>query len=236
MSFSKIKDKKSVIVALDKTDKHKIYYHTTSGVRTLISPEGKFEPYHHGDQLIYIVGRRGCGKSTYCNMYLHNYIKATKNRVFLISRLEEDPSIELPERGMRVPLDEIENIDMEDFANSLVIFDDIEDSRLTKEQHATILGLVKDIMENSRHFNISALITSHIATNYARTRTILNECSAVVVFPQYSNRYQIERMLKTYFGLKQSEINELFLRNTRWIQLTTLQPKYILTAHEITLY
>lgn len=235
MSISKVKKGSEYAIAYDSKDKKKIYYHKETGATKLVS-NGDFKPYWYGDALIYVVGRRGSGKSTYANEYIKSYIKATDNRVFLISRLEEDPSIQLPERAMRIPLEELENIELSDMSDSLMVFDDIEDSRLTPEQRNIILGLVKDVMENSRHFNISALITSHIATNYAKTRTILNEMSAFVIFPQYSNKYQIERVLKTYVGFKTKEIQEILNKQSRWIHINLMPPKFILSQSEVVLY
>lgn len=233
MSLSKLKSK--IPIAKDKDDKSLVYYHPEKGIAHLISQKG-YLPYHHGDSVGYVVGRRGCGKTTFCNLYMKSYVKATKGRVFLISRLEEDPSIDLPERSMRISPDDISEIDMPDLENSLVIIDDITDAKLTKLQQNDLYNFVLDIIENSRHHNISCLITSHLPTNYAKTRAILNECSFVTIFPQYSNRYQIERMLKTYFGFKQREVNEFFSKPSRWIQISTTMPKYILTENEVYLY
>jgi hypothetical protein len=235
MSLSKVKDISKIAVAYDKSDKKKIYYHETPGATQLVSEQCTFVPYHYGDQLVYVTGRRGSGKSFYANEYMKSYVKSTKNRVFLISRIEEDPSIQLPKRGMRIPINKLDEIDISDLSESLVVFDDIEDSRLTPRERVIIFGFLKDVMENSRHYNISALITSHMISNYAKTRTILSEMSSLVIFPQYSNKYQIQRVLRTYLGFNRKEINDILNKKSRWVQINLMPPKFILNQSDITL-
>lgn len=235
MSLSKIKSKTPV--AIDLTDKSLVYYHEAhAAATTKMTSEKGFVPYHYDDTVGYITGRRKAGKSTFCSLYAKSYVKATKGKVFLISRLEDDPSMKLPKRSMQIPLDQIDMIEMEDLSNSLVIVDDIASNQLNKDQRELLFNLVTDLIENSRHYNISVLVTSHLATNYSKTRSILNEASFITVFPHYSNAYQTNRVLHTYFGLSNSQINEIYNKDTRWVMVTSIEPKMIITQHEIYLY
>lgn len=245
--------KNSRPIAINKENNELIYINknTCSDEKRL---NGKFEPFYPlNDQLIYIVGRRGCGKSTFCNTYIKNYVEATDGRVFIISRFNSDPSINLPPRAMFVPLNELNDVNIEDFKNSLLVFDDIHNSSLTAAQTKKIHSFVLDVMENSRHHNVSALITSHMATNYSKTREILNESNAIVVYPEYSNPYQIERALKVYYGLSNDLIKyimntgsrwiyvnknqkNIMFAGSRWVYINTTKPKYIMTENEIFTY
>jgi hypothetical protein len=233
MSLSKTKNKKSIPIALDSDDNKLVYYNSNqTGSKKMVSKNG-YTPYHHGDAVLYVSARRGAGKSTFASMYIKSYVEATDGKVFIISRLDDDPSIQLPHRGMRIPIGELSTITMEDLKNSLVVFDDINDSKFTKSDIITLNAFITDIIENSRHFGISAILTSHMITDYRKTRLILNECSALVVFPQYSNRYQIDRALKTYFSLSKEQRDEVFNSESRWVFMNSITPKFILTEHEV---
>jgi hypothetical protein len=223
-------------VAIEKKNNQLIYYKKNEN-HSRLETQTEYEPWFFGDALVYVCGRRGSGKSTYCNIYIKNYVEATDGRVFLISRFEVDPSINLPERGMFIPIAQIENISMEDMKDSLIVFDDIHSAQLTPQQTKKLHSFILDVMENSRHFNLSSLITSHMITNYSKTRAILNECSAIVIFPAFSNNYQIERALKVYFGLTNEQISKIMnVKNSRWVQVQTVQPKFILSQKEIYTY
>ena len=233
--LSKTKTDKAIPIAIDKDDNQLIYYKENNEISKLISKKG-FEPYHYGDSVLYVSARRGAGKSTFCNMYIHNYTKATDGRVFLVSRLEDDPSIKLPERGLRIPISEVIFLEMADLHDSLIVFDDINDAKLTKKQVQMLTNFITDVIENSRHFNISVIITSHMMTNYKATRPFLYESSAIVIYPQFSNLAQIEKVMKNYYSMTDQQIAEIFKSKSRWVMVNTINPKYVLSHHEIYTY
>lgn len=232
--LTKIKTKEATPVALDTNDQAIIYYSKRVGPECL--KLDNLEPFPSGDNVCYVVGRRGSGKSTFCSIYIKNYVASTDKKVFFISRFEEDPSIVLPERSMRIPLNQLEEVDIYDFENSLVVFDDIANSTLTRGQVKQLHNFILDLIENSRHINTSVLITSHLCTNYGKTREILNESNTLVVFPQYSNRYFIEKCLKTYYGLTKEQINNVMDSRSRWVIVNTIHPKFIMDSKSISLY
>lgn len=235
MSLSKNKTDKAIPIAIDTDDGQLIYYSENTEINKLYSKKG-FEPYHYGDSVVYVSARRGAGKSTFCNTYIHNYVKATDGRVFLISRLEEDESIKLPERGLRIPINELVSLDMSDLKDSLMVFDDINDAKLTKQQSNFLNKFIIDVIENSRHFNISVIITSHMMANYKQTRPFLYESSAVVVYPQFSNLSQIEKVMKNYYSMSDAQIQNIFNSSSRWVFINTITPKYVMTKNEIYTY
>ena len=220
-------------VALDSGDQKLVYYSKNHGVQRL-QAIGKFEPFYWGDAVVYICGRRGSGKSTYANLYIKNYVKATDKRVFFMSRFEEDPSVQLPERSMRLSLEDIDEYDFHDMNDSLIVIDDINNAQLTPKQIKSVKRFIGDVIENSRHINTSIVMTSHLCSSYSSTRSILNEASSIVVYPQFSNQYFIEQCLTRYYGLKKDSINHILtITNSRWININTIEPKFILTEKEI---
>ena len=200
----------------------------------LTPAEGEFKPYHFGDRLVYITGRRGCGKSTYVSMYMKGFRQASDRRIFFISRLAEDDSIQLPSRSMRMNITEIEGTRVEDFQNSLMVFDDIHSASLTPKQQSFIQAFIIDALENSRHYQISLLVTSHLITNYSKTRAILNELSDLVVYPGYSNAKQIEYALTTYLGLGKPEVARVMRNTDRWVMVHPIgDHKFVLSSHHL---
>lgn len=235
MSLSKAKSSSGIPIAIDTGDGKLIYYGTTGSQR--LEAVGLFKPFFWGDSVVYVSGRRGSGKSYYCNDYIKYYVEATGNKVFLISRFDEDPSINLPERAMRIPITDLPEIEVSDLHHSLIVFDDIESASLTKKEKTLLNAFIVDTIENSRKSQISTVITSHLTSNYAKTRSVLYESSSLVFFPDFSNKVQIERALNYYLGISQEIVQKvLSITNSRWVQVNVIKPKFILTEKEIFTY
>jgi hypothetical protein len=233
------KHKSNAPIAYDDGD-HKLVYYLDNkkgdGVEHMVA-KGKFIPWFYKDTVMYISGRRGSGKSTYCNDYMQAFSQTSDGPIYYITRFEYDPSVDLPDRGRWVNVKDIDQFRIDDLKGSLLVFDDINDAYLTKKQETAIAKLIQDVLENSRHFNISTLITSHMISNYKATRIILNECSGLVVYPEFSNQHQIKYALDKYFGLSKGQINQIYdLKGSRWVQIESVYPKYILTQHECYIY
>jgi chromosomal replication initiation ATPase DnaA len=81
-------------------------------------------------QCIYICGQSGSGKSYFTSNYVKQYKKQyPKNDIFVISSIDEDKSIDIlkPIRINVLNPDFLDDdISLEDFKDSLVIFDDID--------------------------------------------------------------------------------------------------------------
>jgi hypothetical protein len=230
--FSKTQ-KGDLPIAFDNGDKKLVYYDPKRGEPRLNSI-GLFRPWFWGDAVVYVSGRRGCGKSTYCNEYIKSYVNATDGKVFFISRFQDDPSITLPERSMRLDIVDLVGSELSDLTGSLIVFDDIHSSSYSKKEIQFLHSYILDVIQNSRHFNISCLITSHMISNYQKTRDILAELSALVIFPNHSTGYQITRALRVYIGLSKKQINDIFeLQGTRWVHIQVIGPKFILTQKEV---
>jgi hypothetical protein len=230
----------SVPITIELPSNKLIWYTPTSddplvGVKSFTTNDS-FEPWHWSDAVIYVCGRRGSGKSYYVNLYLKNYYQYTSNRVFYFSRFEQDPSINLPDRSMWIQVKDIESCDLNDMKNSLMIFDDINDSRLTLKDQKNLQKFILDTIENSRKFGISCILTSHMIYGTKFSQTILSEMSSLVVFPQFSNKYQIERALSYYMKMTKEQIETLKNTQDRWVQIEVNNPQFVLSEHELYLY
>ncbi len=108
-----------------------------------------------------------------------------------------------------------EPIECDELKKSLCIFDDI--STITdKKVRDAVFNLVNDILEIGRHSEIYVCVTNHLLSDYTNTRTILNECTSITVFPTAGSSHQIRYVMKNYFGMDNRDIQKLLKLPTRW--------------------
>ena len=138
-------------------------------------------------EILYMTGPSGSGKSTYTRKYLEQWKKKNKDKeiyIYMFSSLPEDESLDdVKPRRIRLDSSLYEDpLSIEEFANSVVIFDDIDviSDKKIREEVYTVLNKVLEI---GRPYKITALVTNHLPTNGKDTRRILNESHQVVYFP-----------------------------------------------------
>jgi len=178
-------------------------------------------------ELIYIFGPSGSGKSFLTNRYVKEFkLGRPDYDVFLFTRLEDDPSLEFKFTKIKLEAEVLENIDVESLENSIVIFDDTEtpnDKSVSK-----LVDNLKDLIaQEGRHFNITMIVTTHMACNYNRTRIILNECQKYVIFPRGNGVKQMTNMFCDYGGMSKHQFETVRKLDTRWCMLNTSYPNYI---------
>jgi len=163
-------------------------------------------------QVHYITGQSGSGKSTITGELVKNYHKIfPKNDIFLFSNKPSDPALDCFKYITRVPFVEelIEDpIDLAMIKNSLVIFDDVEgttDKKIEKE----LVRISELILNQGRASRVSFIYISHLANDYKRTRTILNEMNSITVFPQFCSAYSLKYLLEKYLGFGKEDIKKL---------------------------
>jgi molybdopterin converting factor small subunit len=200
---------------------------------------------------IYVVGPNGSGKSWIIGMYARRFHKMFPNKpIILFCRRADDPayddvprteivldSTELAAKGKTIEdiTDQIaeSSKSIRNFANSLVIFDDVDnltDKKLLRAVHA----LCADLLSNGRKEGISVIYVSHIMLNAHQTRAILNEASKVYFFPQSSGTRGIGRFLKEYAGLENDQVKEILsIDDSRWVMISRVAPRYIASEKSI---
>ena len=153
-------------------------------------------------EILYITGPSGSGKSTFVRKYLEQYKKTFKdNPVYLFSSLPDDESLDDVE-PKRIRLDETiyeDPIPIAEFANSAVIFDDV-DVISNKKIREAVYSLLNQVLEIGRRFKIACLMTNRLPSNRSDTRRILSECRVFVYFPR-STSSKIKYVLQEHIGL-----------------------------------
>jgi signal recognition particle GTPase len=66
--------------------------------------------------------------------------------------------------------------------------------------------------------------SAHQANNYAQTRTILNECMSITIFPAMTTRYSLNYLLSKYFGFDKNQINKICKLPSRWVTIFKSPP------------
>ena len=186
-------------------------------------------------ELIYIFGPSGSGKSFLTSRFVKEFkLGRPDYDVFLFSRLSEDSSLDFDYNHIDMDEEVLSNIDVESLENSIVIFDDTEtpnDKKVMK-----LVDNLKDLIaQEGRHYNITMIVTTHMACNYNRTRIILNECQKYVIFPRGNGVKQMMNMLCDYGGLSQHQFEMVRKLDTRWCMLNTSYPNYIVYQSGITM-
>ena len=108
-------------------------------------------------EIVYMTGPSGSGKSTYTRKYLEQWKKKNKDKeIYMFSSLPEDESLD-DVKPQRIKLDRSiyeEPIEVEEFKDSVVIFDDI-DVISDKKIRDAVYNILNKVLEIGRHFKIN---------------------------------------------------------------------------------
>ena len=178
-------------------------------------------------QVFMVAGMSGSGKSTYtaglCRTYKRQY---PENKIILFSNKPSDPVFDRLEYIERIVIDEEildDPITLNELEDCLVVFDDVEYSAnkdIDKE-----LDRIRDlILQQGRSYRCSFVYISHQANNYKQTRTILNECMSITIFPAMTTRYSLNYLLSKYFGFDKQQINKICKLPSRWVTIFKSPP------------
>ena len=180
----------------------------------------------------YITGPSGSGKSYFVRMYCEQYKKKFKNNeIYLFSNLKEDVSLDSV-KPKRVRLDdELYNdpIKVDEFADSLVIFDDTDCISDKKIKNA-VCSILDQCLEVGRHFKITVLMPFHLPSDRHTTRKMLNESMYFVYFPQ-SCSSKIRYVLNNYLDIDDRMIKYFKRLNSRWVCIRKNFPMCWVSEH-----
>jgi hypothetical protein len=195
-------------------------------------------------ECIYITGCSGSGKSWWIKFYVQNYNKLFKGKrpVYLVSTLEEDETLDNSDfKIQRLKLDSLvdDPIDLNtgELDNCCIIFDDfdtIEDEKGGRDYATKIWRLMDDILTKGRHHNITCIIASHYNTNGKRGRLILTECNKFVIYPHGTSAHAMKYLLNHHVGIDTETIKSLNHLG-RWVCLSKVYPKYLISEHVVRL-
>ena len=186
-------------------------------------------------QILYITGASGSGKSYFAKKFIDQYKQIyPKREIYLISSLSDDSSIDKIKNLRRIKLSQDflrDDIQAQDFKDSLVIFDDT-DCIVDKKMKLKINGILNLILETGRHFNISCLYTSHVACSGNDTKRILNEAHSITLFPHGLGGRSMKYLLENYLGLDRDQVKRIKKLGSRWVSILKTFPMVVLSEKE----
>lgn len=213
----------------DNKDEYRSFIQLADVESTTISstaPETKMIPLiaTEGDRnLIYITGPSGAGKSIIAAEFCKQYHSINpKNRVFYVcsTDIKDDKTWgEMTDFVTPIDITEIygNNMDQEEeremiktlFANSLIVFDDLD--MMPKEKKKIMNRFQGKIVEVGRKYECNAIIISHIVCGGINTKMILNECNMYITF---KGMIKGNRFLKSYKGFTDAQLENI--KTTSW--------------------
>jgi len=186
-------------------------------------------------QILYVTGASGSGKSYFTKAFTDQYKKIyPKREVYLFSSISDDSSIDKVKNLKRIKLTPeflMDDITVQDFKDSLVIFDDT-DVILDKKMKIKITGILNSILETGRHFNVSCIYTSHVACDGRETKRILNEAHSITIFPHGLGGRALKYLLDSYLGLDREQVKRIKRLQSRWVSILKTFPMVILSEKE----
>ena len=170
------------------------------------------------DRSIALIGPSGSGKTFLAKEIIKQ--DAKKRPVVVFSKINDDESLDELKR-MRTPVDGKSRMIQvkldtyyylsvlatnKDLKNCICLFDDLDS--FTNEKAEFLRGYRDSILECGRHHNITVMTTSHILLNRSKTKTVLNECELLCLFPG-ANRHSSHKFIQDRFGMKLEEANRI---------------------------
>jgi len=228
------KTKKTPVLSVDdkKVAQHSFNEYTLTG-------EDKFQPVPNPlteRQILYITGSSGSGKSFFCKMYCDEFKKLYPKRdVYLFSSINDDSSIDKVKGLKRIKLSDDflkDELKAEDFANSLVIFDDV-DCLTDKKMKLKVQAVLNSILETGRHYNVYCLYTSHLPCAGNDTKRILNEAHSITFFPHSLGGRSLKYLLESYLGLDKAQIKKIKGLSSRWVSVMKTYPQVVISEKEV---
>ena len=235
-------ERKDILVLLEQQFyRHAGIQKSEKTMEKLTLDDGKFKimPVFGKFQVYYLYGASGSGKSYIARDIAEGYhLLNPKNGVFLISKLQEDDTLDKAKFIKRVNPETFkeEKPDVTEFIDSLVIIDDYEGWESSdKSLYNIIISLINDIASMGRHHKINLIVCNHNHTNYRATRLLLNEATGIIIYPQSSGDNALKYLLTSYVGLTKAQINEIKKARSRWVFVHKHAPRYMMTIDEIKL-
>jgi hypothetical protein len=241
LSFNKKAGGAICVIKGGKYDKDKVYLSDkeaddaeaySKSFSTVKLTDGLFQPIpnkHKERDIGMIVGASGSGKSTFVAKYCAEYKKMYPSRpIYMFSNLTEDKSLDgidikrivIGENLLRDPLT------VEDFTESLVLFDDMDVVR-EKTIREACYQILNEILETGRHFKTSCIITNHLATG-PHLKRILNEAHWFVYFPSGATR-STKYVLENYIGVDKKDVAKIKACKSRWAFCLKNFPQCVIT-------
>lgn len=173
-------------------------------------------------ECILISGPSGSGKTWIAKEYLRKYNKLFPNRK--ITLFANKPFENFKVAYDKPELTENMNLKVNNFKDSIVVFDDVENIHSNPNIQDPIVSFLEEVLNVGRSMHVSIIVISHILMNYRFTRNMIMECNKIIIFPNSGIRFQYENFLSKYIGLGKDQIKNILDTRSRWLCIDKESP------------
>lgn len=184
---------------------------------------------------LFVGAKSGAGKSWFVREYAKSYHKMfPKNPIYLISYLDHDATLDAFKEIVRIKafepnfLNECLDLDLEEFRDSFIIFDDI-DSIVNRKTKETIYGFLNKVLRIGRHYNISVAYVGHALYGSNEIKQVLFEAQSITIFPKFLTYKKLKYLLEVYMGFSKEQITKIRAIKDRSVTIIKGADKLILS-------
>lgn len=230
----KVLTEEQLLKRVEKLQEVKTQKETSLKQHQLFEPLCNPEPSQR--DIILCVGPSGSGKSSWVNEYALSFNRCFPSApVFIFSVVPEDKAFTMKNQ-QRIQVDEqfvADPIAVNELANSLVIFDDIDHIPEEGGLRAACYKLRDQILEIGRHQRIYMCITSHeLFGGKKKTSVMKREATCIVMFPAAGMNAQYTQYLKAEHMLTPKQIKDMLSIKSHWVALYGHAPKAVLSERK----
>jgi hypothetical protein len=184
----------------------------------------------------FVTGKSGSGKSHWCANYCKHYHRIFPNNpIWLFTTCDEDPAFDSLKYIQRYELDDgflEEEFSINDFENTLTIFDDYDtiQNKVIKDKLRNILDM---LLQTGRKKHASCLITSHLPCDGKNTKLILYEATSITFFLRGMGGRTLNYLLEEYLGLDKNQVKKVKDVKSRAITILKMYPQVVLGEKDL---
>lgn len=195
---------------------------------------GKFEVIPNINlprEIIHVSGFSHIGKSSFVRNYISRYQQLfPKRNIYVIGRKyfkSQDRIIRLQVNNST----ELLKLEMFDFSNSLIVFDDLDNISRQQTLVTQIHNLINYNLFNGEDKHTSMVMITHNELDNILKAQILSKVTKLVIFPEFPKPEYAE--LLRAINLPTNEIKRILKEKSRWVVIGAHTPKYIVTKTKI---
>lgn len=205
--------------------------------KEIVSNEGEYNIYPKRDDILYLIGATGSGKSTSIRKYLLEYMKLYPEvkKIFLFTDIETPDKVfeGLPITKIKLDAQIYQNpIKPEELKNSVVIFDDVDSIQDKKIKNAIVELKGSCMKQGVSKEGITCIVTNHDACEGASTKHAITNARYIFIYPN-GGTVGLEYLLKKKIGFSKEEYKKIASLRSRVVIIHKRAPFYVVHSNGV---